>query len=347
MDENRETAPAARAHALSNDGQWLLRAFNGWVWAREAKNPTPERTWVVPVELPDDLDVAKKPNTGSSPEQGVPDAEELALWFSLAREECPLWRAVWFYDGRSSERTYTLFFGPDGDGVLREAWNRDDIEFNWTWPGGNTQSAVRDGDFGEFRVLAKTVFFEQLWEKLSDWSEDKDRARRTYLNIEPQFLSGSEDELKRLLRLFACTDPVLSASRAPIEFDLVPESAYARASLRGVSATGVSSWHGRDWDEHPDDDDHVHLKWRGTLWPGLARMQELVELALDENTPCGMWWEYSDNFAGRVSHTPDASTLDFKFDAPTQHERIEARLQLREWLGSRVSEEDLKRLIGE
>lgn len=39
MDEGRENAPAARAHALSLDGRFLLRAFNGWVWAREANNP--------------------------------------------------------------------------------------------------------------------------------------------------------------------------------------------------------------------------------------------------------------------------------------------------------------------
>lgn len=349
MDEGRENAPVARAHAISNDGQFLLRAFNGWVWAREANGPLPERTWVVPVELPGDLDMAKTPNTGSSVEQGVPDAEELSLWFSLAREECPLWRAAWFYDGRLSYRTYTLFFGPNGDGVLREAWNRDDIEFTWAAPRKASAKRVRDGLFAEFRSLAQKVFFEQLWQKLNDWdsSRNRDPAHETCFYLQPQFLSGSESELRRLLRLFACTDPVLGASHAPIEFNLVPESAYIRARLREVKATNVSAHNGRYWDKDMLDEDQPRFKWLHT-WPGIERMKTLVELALDENTPCGMGWEYLDDYGGRVAYRPDDFfTLDFKFDPPTIQERQEAILELRYWLASRVPREELTSLVGE
>ncbi len=349
MDEGRENAPVARAHAVSNDGQWLLRAFNGWTWAREVGKPRPERTWVMPIELPRDLDVAKVPNTGSSVEQGVPDAKELALWFDMAREECSMWRAVWFYEGRLSNRSYTLFFGPSGEGILREAWNRDDISFTWAAQSQASAKRVLEGLFADFRSLAKEVFFEQLWQKLNDWhwSEGIDRSRPTYLNMEPEFIGGSESELRRLLRLFAFTDEVLGASREPIEFYVVPESAYVRARLQGVNATDVSVWHRHNWNANMTDE--PQLKWGlgRTPWPGLARMETLVELALDENTPCGMWWEYSDDFAGRVSHTPDASMLEYKFDPSTMHERTEANLELRDWLASRVPEDELRRLLGE
>ncbi len=114
------------------------------------------------------------------------------------------------------------------------------------------------------------------------------------------------------------------------------ESGFARAGLLSLSVED------KTWYLELSDSSWEPINWNNAPPPRLLR---LFELAIENNTPVGVNWEYNDQFSGRASVVPDAVSLEFSFAPPAHHDHLEARLQLRDWISSRISSSELETLL--
>jgi len=312
--------PVASARVEVGGENWLLRPCNGLLFARRESQNEGDWTFAASKPLADD-DVSAK-RLGE-------------LWGdALANKEVA--RFVLFYSEAIS-RELPLFFAEGGIGWMREFWNRDDFPFEWNV--GSEKEGVLTRQMDEFKQLCDEVYIKCLMMPLFEWDENHP-TEPSYKGEPLHFLCGSQEELERLCRLICLSDGLIALSQTSIGVEVDSENGFTRAALRRIEFGTVEF-------ERENVCDRRFMQ-RESEWyddPPPDNLLRLFNLAIEENTPLGLNWEYNDSFSGRASHTPEPETLDFTFPPPSMHEHLEARLQLREWLASRVSPEELAVLL--
>lgn len=312
--------PVASARVEVEGENWLLRPCNGLLFARRESRNEADWTFAASKPLADD-DVSAK-RLGE-------------LWsHALANQEIA--RFVPFYANRIG-RELPLFFAEGGVGWMREFWNRDDFEFAWRT--NNGQWGILTRPIGEFRAACGKIFAKYLLSPLDDWNDDHP-DEPAYRDEPLHFLCGSQEELERLCRLICLSDPIIRQSQTPVYASILSDNGFMRAHLEMLKfgeLVFICNYFGRNPTMRAEPE-----WYREPPSPQLLR---LFRLAIEENTPVGVSWGYNEIGSGRASHTPMPETLDFSSPPPSMHEHLEARLQLREWLSSRVSSEELGELL--
>jgi len=312
--------PVASARVEIEGENWLLRPCNGLLFARRESRFEGDWTFAASKPLADD-DVSAK-RLGE-------------LWGHALRNR-EVARFVVFYD-EGIMRELPLFFAEGGVGWMREFWNRDDFPFEWNVEGEKQGVLVRP--VSEFEKLCKAVCHNFLITPLFEWSENHPKEP-AYKQEPLHFLCGFQEELEQLCRVICWSDGLISLSQAPINVVIDSENGFNRARITRLASENI-----RFVRAYPSAQEAFEgiEDWYGEAPPSTPL--RLFELAIEENTPAGLRWEYSDDLSGRASHTPEPENVEFTFPPPSMHEHLEARLQLREWLASRVSSEELGELL--
>jgi len=312
--------PVASARVEIEGENWLLRPCNGLLFARRESQSGGDWTFAASKPLADD-DVS---------------AERLGELWGEALANQKIARFVLFYTQHTG-RELPLFFAEGGVGWMREFWNRDDFAFKWRTY--DVQWNVLTRPIEEFQAACGQIFDKYLRSPLANWNEDHP-DEPAYCDEPLHFLCGSQGELERLCRLICLSDGLISLSQTPIKVEIDSENGFERAGLERLNFENFEFVH-----------THISYKkvmkgepeWEGE--PPSSHLLRLFQLAIEENTPVGVNWEYCYELSGRASHTPESETAEFSFPPPSMHEHLEARIQLREWLSSRVSSEELAELL--
>jgi len=312
--------PVASARVEIEGENWLLRPCNGLLFARRESRNEADWTFAASEPLADD-DVSAK-RLGE-------------LWgHALANQKIA--RFVVFY-ARQISRDVPLFFAEGGVGWMREFCNRDDFPFEWNVGGEKKGVLVRP--VSEFLDLGKGVFNESLWWPLYNWDKNHP-AEPIYVHEDLHFLYGSQKELERLCHLICWGDGLMALSQTLIRAYFSSDNGFTRARLRVLRIGELDFWNDYSRDEEATNG---QPKWYSEAPP--SHIMRLFNLALEENTPAGLEWEHAGRYSGRASCVPESLEIHVEFPPPSMHEHLEARLQLREWLASRVSPEELEELL--
>jgi len=137
------------------------------------------------------------------------------------------------------------------------------------------------------------------------------------LDPEPlNFLSGSEDELERLLIL-------ICHAAIPMQHwnDLEPFEIYVNSASDDGESASV------------DYDSMSYATWanvKDRLGDKLVFVERAFDAVLDQNQPCGYTWEYNDGPYDRQSgYDRSACRLSFEISAPSAHEQICAKIEIK------------------
>ena len=219
-------------------------------------------------------------------------------------------------------RTLPLFLRADGTGFCREFWNRDDLEFRF-------QISMHDWMEGADENLAaqlQKVFYPQLHPQLSAMEDHQSR--------ELEWICGSLGELKELATWICHLEKqVWREDTQLLEVELQSENEFGRAGVRGWTLHGAKDdgW-SADFDGATDK---MELWSRAELLPS-RRFLALFDLAIDENTPTSLDWEYHDQGVGRCSNAPQSETISLAAEPPTVEAIETARREVRAWLQGKL-----------
>ncbi|BCM90441.1 hypothetical protein IAD21_02294 [Abditibacteriota bacterium] len=315
-----QRVPRAIARVEIHGQNWIVRPCNGLLFARREDQNVQEWTFA-----------AMKPLPAAETNQ-----QRLGELWSQALQAHKIARMATF-ESRYVYREFPLFFAEDGTGWMREFWNRDDFPFQWNTQGRSGHVLTRPIE--EMQALCHSIFDKFVFPPLNDWNEthpDED----PYRDEELHFICGSQQELERLCRLICWSNDLMALSQTPLRVDIRSESGGNRAELESLSFEDIY------FDQmHPRDRKDSNLPgWYENQTP--ATGGRLFEMAIEENTPVGFYWEYNDQGSGRASHSPESFTLSFSFSPPSQHEHLEAKLEMRDWLKARVSLGEVEQLLG-
>lgn len=211
---------------------------------------------------------------------------------------------------RTVHATYATIFAADGSGALLERPYRASRERQPEWD-------AQRRDFSDHTV-EETFSHELDAEKLAAMSDDElvEHFKGTVnaqlddpfyfdgdmADEDITFESGSYDELERLIRIFAITDPEMGTDRAKVMIRTEDEEEYARLEGEDTSL---------------DSDRFAHL----------------LEIALKLHRPYGRRLEYNDGAYDRQSGFDwYPQYLSFEIDPASAHERLEAISALRSWV---------------
>ena len=180
-----------------------------------------------------------------------------------------------------------------------------------------------------FLEFAKTVYEKEL--PLID-DENLYYAALARKTKATEFICGSQSELERLTKLATYILPELY----PL-FEYCPsfqviyksESEYHKGGVKEVCAedkNGDLVLYSKD----EDDEDILS-----------QQSQQLLDLIFEYNYFTGIEWEYNDGAYGYGGHDPYPCTIEVEVYAPSQHERIEAALELQSWLEGKLPEAEI------
>lgn len=173
-----------------------------------------------------------------------------------------------------------------------------------------------------FLNKAKTVYQNEL-PKLED-KELRDSFDLGDATTSLEFVCGSESELKRLTRLAAVTLPELR----PL-FEQYYGIGVSYNSENDYHSGGVAEIDTGHWNDH-----EVNLS---------KQAQQLFDLIFEYNFFTGLHWEYNDGPGGSyTSYEPLPYTIEVDVPAPTQHERLEAALELQSWLEGKLPDDEIR-----
>jgi len=210
-----------------------------------------------------------------------------------------------------------VFLASDGRGWLRESWDESGIDFQWNSP-SLVPSPLMDwpsGDFPLGRDIMQKDGRIELRFRRREMPEEAIERRPL------EWLCGSLNELEQFMRWITHSEAELWQTHSPCELVFTCENDYQRASLNFLKQDGQGQ----------------------NLSP---RLQSLSNLALDFNTPVGIGWEFCDGSSGkpriRGSWDPCEPIARIHIEAPSFHEQLEARLELRAWLQGKASAEQIE-----
>ena len=314
--------PRAVARVAIESDNWILRPCNGLLFARRERQNFGEWTWI----LARPTSVERPTSVGQTPGELPSSSVELSeMWREAVKNN---WVARFALNHNNQmDCVFPHFFRSDGTGFVREFWNREDIAFSWK-DKFQTERDVWTQSLDHFQQLSEWVSGDLFAALNSNWN---------YKSEDLHFICGSQNHLEQLARWICWNEPVFMQLSSAIEVEIGSESGFARAGLLSLTVED------KTWYLEVSDSSWESIGWKTGAPP--ARLLRLFELAIENNTPVGVNWEYNDQFSGRASVVPDAISLEFSFASPSHHDHLEARLQLRDWLKSRVSSSELDELL--
>jgi len=137
-----------------------------------------------------------------------------------------------------------------------------------------------------------------------------------------EFICGSQLELEKLTKLAALTLPELQHL-----FEQSSMLTVTYESDNRYGSGGIYEVISGEWDE-----------------VSLSKVAEkLFNLIFEHNFFTGIYWEYNDgSTSGYPAYDPHAYDIEIEVQAPSQHERLEAALELRSWLEGKLPEDEIE-----
>ncbi|BCM90546.1 hypothetical protein IAD21_02400 [Abditibacteriota bacterium] len=303
-----------------NGKSFGLRAQNGILFFREALNPS--KTWAIGTPLTPELEG---------------DKVGREAFFRREFERGNVARYVVHLDSYV-ERTLPLFLRGDGTGWCREAWNRDDLTFSHSvsmhvWLEGDDKTVIED-----MRDVERQL--DQQLEQLPYPDDLK--------NPEVEWLCGSQEGLYQLAHsICALENAFWKANTSDVTLNISAENSFARAYIREVELHGATeNFNASHMWMDVDENDQSRL-WSGESMPLSRRFWSLFDIALDQNTPIGLHWEYRDYGQYRTADEPYAPSVELRMPRPTSIEQLEALGKLRQWLAPILPEAEVERLLND
>jgi len=229
----------------------------------------------------------------------------------------------------STEGEDFLFtFHSDRTGICRDVAGETDVSFKWN-PDDITESEGHDVE-AELQTMASDLFWSEINDQLGEdavITDDELSELSDELNVE--FTCGSREELHQLTRLILYSFPPIwsdGSERRTVTFTAEGENSGERAGI---------------------EDDQYCLDVGSDLPPDdRARVVELLNVAIGQNTPVGEYLAYNDGAYHRKSgYSWCVKQEVVNIDRPSFHEMAEARSQLRKSLQLFLSIADLDRLL--
>ncbi len=314
----RRHLPQAQSQLDWHGKTYDLRALNGLLFLRARENAggaAKTLTVATPLTSAQEGDVAAYPTIAAD---------------ALGRGDIA--RFIVGYDP-SLSRTLTLFLRADGSGFCRESWNRDDLPFRY-------ELSMHDWMEGADENIAKQllkIFYPQLHPQLS--------AMDDHVHRDLEWICGSLEELQPLAQWIGWLEKsVWSQNCRQLELDLQSENEFGRAGVRGWELHGVN---GGYWSADFDAVTDQMEVWRASESNPSQRFLTLFDLALDENTPTSLGWEYHDQGTGRCSNSPESETLTLHIEPPTDAQIEAARENLRAWLTGKMPANAIEALLND
>lgn len=222
------------------------------------------------------------------------------------------------FQAETWKREFPLFFRPDGTGWLRESWNREDIEFEHDLSLHEWLEAPASLIF----PFAAELFKREIAPKLEylGWPKDRDLVL--------DFRGGTRKELSDIIGNALALEPNVRRETSIARATYATESPFFRAGFFVVKAQQqeVELWFDESTGERlilPWKHDGLHLSQR--FW-------NLCDLAVDQITPMGHYFDFNDRGAGRLSESPHYREFSLQFIADKLPSEEKAREWLKNWL---------------
>ncbi|MHB8412679.1 MAG: hypothetical protein ACYDDI_12155 [Candidatus Acidiferrales bacterium] len=230
------------------------------------------------------------------------------------------------YNTEGEEFLFT--FRNDGTGTCRDVDGRTDVAFKWN---PVDTRALEDSDAEEtLQDLASDLFWSEINDQFGEEAviTDDDLFEHSE-GIDVEFTCGSRKELRDMTRLILYSFPSIwsdGSERRNVTF----------------KAEGGSSGEGAGLEE----DDYDLDLGKDLDCADRARVVELLNFAIGQNTPAGEYLLYNDGAYHRKSgYSWCVKREAVEICRPSFHEIAEARSQLRDYLKLFLSDPDLDRLI--
>jgi len=234
----------------------------------------------------------------------------------------------WEINYRLEGEEFLFVFRNDGTGTCRDVDGQTEVTFEWN---RDVTQGLEDADVeAALQDLAADLF----WSEINDQFGDEAVITDDYLfehseGLDVEFTCGSRQELWKLTRLVLYSFPSIwsdGSERRTVVFRAEGESSDESAGL--------------------EDDDYDLDLGTDVAAADRARIVELLNFAIGQNTPAGEYLAYNDGAYHRksgYSWSVKRETVDIC--RPSFHEIAEARNQLRDYLELFLSTSDLDRLL--
>jgi hypothetical protein len=143
-------------------------------------------------------------------------------------------------------------------------------------------------------------------------------------NQDTEFVYGSQSELERLTKLAAFALPELASlfkEYSNLKFTYESENDY---NYGGLAKMEIGSPFGYTYSNIS------------------KRVQNLFDVTFEYNLFTGLNWEYTDGQPDYTSYIPLSHTIEVEVQAPSQHEKLEAKFELQNWLKGKLPEEEIQ-----
>ncbi len=215
-------------------------------------------------------------------------------------------------------REFPLFLRPDGTGWLRESWNREDIEFSHDLSLHEWLEAPASTIFPFAAELFKREIAPQL--EYLGWPKGRD--------LQLEFRNGTRGELTEIVRHILALEPNVRGANGIIRATFACESPFFRVGVFTVEAQHkeVELW----FDENTGE--RFILPWKRDGLRLSKRFWKLCDLAVDQITPLGYYFDSNDKGAGRLSESPQERKISLQSISDKLPSSDEARSWLVQWL---------------
>ena len=224
------------------------------------------------------------------------------------------------FQAETWRRKFPLFFRPDGTGWLRESWNREDIEFSHDLSLHEWLEAPASSLFS----FASELFGREIGPRLEilGWPKGRD--------LMLEFRGGTRAGLSEIVRHIMALEPRVRGEAGLIRATFASESPFFRAGVFAVQAPP------KEVDLYFDEatGERLLLPWKSDGLRLSKRFWRLCDLAIDQITPLGHYFDNNDKGAGRLSESPHERVFSLQFIAQKLPSPEEGRAWLRNWLSA-------------